>query len=200
MQGVFYKKPSYSRQVLRNFVSFSTSASSMNEPNTNVYKPLIKNEILSKNMIQERTVKYILNCLFTKNNTHFTYSAVTEDLNFLKNNPQLSYNEKFLYYLKLPQKVKFQMSTGNLGFRKAARGEYEASFQSSAKLFQIIHSRKLLDKSIEIIMKDFGKGREAFIAALNGKEGNLIRPHITRISDSTSLKFGGVRAPRPRRL
>lgn len=148
----------------------------------------------------ERPVKYILNCLFTKNNTHFTYSAVMEDVNFLKNNEQLSYNEKFLYYLNLPQRVKFSLSTGCLGFRKAARGEYEAAFQTSAKVFQMIQDKKLMNKDIEIVMNDFGKGRAAFVAALNGKEGTQIRKNVIRISDKTPLKFGGVRAPRIRRL
>lgn len=145
-------------------------------------------------------VKYVLNCLFGKNNTHFTFSAVVEDVNYLRNNPDISYNEAFLYYLKLPQKVKFALSTGVLGFRKAARGEYEAAFQTSAKVFQMIREKKLMNKDIEIVMREFGKGRAAFVAALNGKEGAAIRPHVTRICDKTPLKFGGVRAPRVRRL
>lgn len=145
-------------------------------------------------------VKYILSCLFAKNNTHFTYSAVVEDVNYLKNNPDISYNKAFLHYLKLPQKVKFATSTGCLGFRKAARGEYEAAFQTSTKVFQMIQERRLLDKDIEIVFNDFGKGRAAFIAALSGKEGAAIRKNVIRISDKTPLKFGGVRAPRTRRL
>lgn len=145
-------------------------------------------------------VKYVLSCIFAKNNTHFTYSAVVEDVNFMKNNPEISYNDAFLYYLKLPQKVKFAISTGCLGFRKAARGEYEAAFQTSAKVFQMIQDKKLLDKDIEIVLKDFGKGRAAFIAALNGKEGTAIRKNVIRIGDKTPLKFGGVRSPRVRRL
>lgn len=145
-------------------------------------------------------MKYKLNCVFRKNNTHFTYSAVVEDKNYLVNNPELSYNEKYLYYLRLPQKVKFAISTGCLGFRKALRGEYEAAFQTTTKVFQMIKEKGLMDKDIEIIMDDFGKGRTAFIAALNGKEGNEIRRKVTRISDKTALKFGGVRSPRMRRL
>ncbi|AET37800.1 mitochondrial 37S ribosomal protein uS11m Ecym_2043 [Eremothecium cymbalariae DBVPG len=150
--------------------------------------------------LQERIVKYVLSCRFTKNNTHFTCSAVVEDMKFLEKNAELSYNEKFLYYLQLPQKVKFHISTGNLGFRKAARGEYEAAFQTSAKALQMLEERGLLDRNVEIVMRDFGKGRQAFIAALNGKEGTKVRPRVSRVADATALKFGGVRAPRPRRL
>ncbi|KAL3233135.1 Small ribosomal subunit protein uS11m [Nakaseomyces bracarensis] len=148
----------------------------------------------------EVPIKYVLNCVFRKNNTHFTYSAVVEDKNFLENNPELSYNEKFLYYLRLPQKVKFAISTGCLGFRKALRGEYEAAFQTTAKVFQMIKEKGMMNKDIEIVIDDFGKGRSAFMAALNGKEGNEIRKRVTRISDKTALKFGGVRSPRIRRL
>ncbi|CAR24571.1 mitochondrial 37S ribosomal protein uS11m [Lachancea thermotolerans CBS 6340] len=183
-------------------VSFAGIAQAINASNpvSNVISPGEEPGSKSSKKRGEHTVKYILNCLFTKNNTHFTYSAVVEDLNYLKNNADASYNDKFLYYLKLPQKVKFRVSTGNLGFRKAARGEYEAAFQTSARLFQMIHQKKLLDRNIEIVLKDFGKGREAFTAALNGKEGTAVRRNVVRVSDATPIKFGGVRAPRQRRL
>lgn len=182
------------------FASTKGPESAQANEDANIVQPKNLQGGNKKGRVDESVVKYILNCRFTKNNTHFTYSAVMEDKNFLTNNEQLSYNEKYLYYLKLPQKVKFHMSTGHLGFRKAARGEYEASFQTAAKLFETLQQKKLLDKNIEIVMRDFGKGRDAFISALNGKEGNLIRRHISRISDATELKFGGVKAPRPRRL
>lgn len=181
------------------FSSVAGNSANAVEKDANVVQPTVRSN-LKKSKVDEAVVKYILNCRFSKNNTHFTYNAVMEDRNFLKNNEQLSYNEKFLYYLKLPQKVKFHMSTGHLGFRKAARGEYEAAFQTSAKLFQILQQKKLLDRNIEIVMRDFGKGRDAFISALNGKEGNMVRRNISRVSDATELKFGGVKAPRPRRL
>lgn len=144
--------------------------------------------------------KYILYCNFTKNNTHFTLSAVVEDLDFEKKNPQLSFNEKVLYYHRLPQKVKVAISTGQLGFRKSARGEYEAGFQTAAKMFSIMEERNFLDKDLEIIMKNFGKGRGAFEDALKGKEGNRVRGKVVRLSDNTKLKFGGTKSPRVRRL
>lgn len=171
---------------------------------SNVVKPTLRNtNVLPQRKIGEKNEivkKYVLHCNFTKNNTHFTYCAVMEDLNFLQNNPQLSYNDKLLYYMKLPSKVKAKISTGCLGFRKAARGEYEAGFQTANKIFQMIQEKNLMNKDIEIVMKDFGKGRTAFIAALNGKEGTAIRKYVKKISDATPLKFGGVRSPKMRRL
>lgn len=165
--------------------------SALNNQRSGDNKVGVKNEIIKK---------YVLHCNFTKNNTHFTYCAIIEDLNFLQNNAHLSYNDKLLYYMKLPSLVKLKLSTGCLGFRKAARGEYEAGFQTTNKIFQMIQEKNMLNKDIDIVMKDFGKGRAAFIAALNGKEGTAIRKYVKNISDATPLKFGGVRSPRIRRL
>lgn len=144
--------------------------------------------------------KYILYCNFTKNNTHLTLSAVVEDLDFEKKSSDLTFNEKVLYYYRLPQKVKAAISTGQLGFRKSARGEYEAGFQTAAKMFAIMEEKGFLDKDLELVFKNFGKGRGAFEDALKGKEGDRIRAKIVRLSDNTKLKFGGTRSPKVRRL
>jgi ribosomal protein S11 len=54
--------------------------------------------------------------------------------------------------------------------------------------------------AVEVIMRGFGPGREAFQKALLGSEGHLIRPLVKRVSDATRLKFGGARSPNVRRL
>lgn len=122
-----------------------------------------------------------------------------EDKNFRKNKG-LSYNDTMLYYLNLPEKVRISISTGCLGFRKAARGEYEAAFQTSSKMFDLIKEKNMLNKDIEVVMDDFGKGRAAFISALVGKEGASVVKKVVKVSDATKLKFGGVRSPKMRRL
>lgn len=186
--------------------SFTSGISQKNKPTIeqelgNVINPSVQNSTNQSQYNPNEIIKnYVLNCRFTKNNTHITYSAVVEDTNYLKNNRNLTYNQKFQYYVKLPQKVKFAISTGCLGFRKAARGEYEAGFQTANKAFQMMQEKNLLNKKIDIVLRDFGKGRTAFIAALNGKEGTNIRKKVNSISDATPLKFGGVRSPRIRRL
>ncbi|CCF56277.1 hypothetical protein KAFR_0A08430 [Kazachstania africana CBS 2517] len=175
----------------------SSTAVDADEELANVMNPLVRNSKMKPNV---QVKKYIMHCNFKKNNTHITYCAQEEDLNYLKLNPGLSYNDKLLYYFKLPERVRFSISTGCLGFRKATRGEYEAGFQTAVKAFQLVEDKNLVNKDIEIVMRDFGKGRAAFIAALNGKEGNNIRKYVKKISDATPLKFGGVRSPRIRRL
>lgn len=185
--------------------AFSTYRSLLQSPTFNQIKSDLANvhtpsQSTSTLKTTEFIHKYILYCNFTKNNTHFTLSAVVEDLEFVKKNPDLSFNEKVLYYHRLPQKVKAAISTGQLGFRKSARGEYEAGFQTAAKMFSIMEERGFLDKNIDLVFKNFGKGRGAFEDALKGKEGNRVRSKIVRMSDNTKLKFGGTKSPKVRRL
>lgn len=53
---------------------------------------------------------------------------------------------------------------------------------------------------IEVILRDFGPGREAIIKILLGTEGMVIRDKIIRVMDATRLKHGGTRSKKPRRL
>lgn len=65
-----------------------------------------------------------------------------------------------------------------------------------------IQQEGLLHKihAIELILRDFGPGREAFYKILLGLEGKLIRDRVVRVMDATRLKFGGTRSKKPRRL
>jgi small subunit ribosomal protein S11 len=148
------------------------------------------------------TVKNVLHCNFLKNNTFLTLTRVQMDTNWKNNNSNATFNEAVLYYLTLPQKLVLSQSTGYLGFRKAQRGEYEASFQLSSHIFKTIKDKELIKDSgkLEIIVRGFGKGRAAFFDALKGKEGTGIREHICRLSDLTPIAFGGNRAPSRRRI
>lgn len=117
------------------------------------------------------------------------------------------------------------LSCGNIGLRKAQRSSYDACFQLAAYTF-----RKMAEKQwrvggkkmthnpmktlgdirrpgamyggtgIEVILRGFGPGREAFQKALLGTEGRMIKPLISKVTDGTRLKFGGTRSPKVRRL
>lgn len=139
---------------------------------------------------------------FRKHNTLITLVSVAEDPNFIAKNSSLSYNDLVFYYAHLPHMIVLHFSAGLLGYRKAARSEYDAGFQVSTQFFRTIHERRLIapDDKVEIIFRDFGKGREAFIAALKGREGENIRDNIVRLYDNTRLRFGGVRSKKLRRL
>ncbi len=102
------------------------------------------------------------------------------------------------------------VSAGNLGFRKAQRGTYDAAYQLGAFVISKITSQGMLSeeypgkggpiRSLEIVLRDFGPGREAVTKVLLGSEGRLLRTRVLRVMDSTRLKFGGTRSPKPRRL
>jgi small subunit ribosomal protein S11 len=94
------------------------------------------------------------------------------------------------------------VSTGNIGFRKSKRGTYDAAYQLTAyvvdKLYQGNWHKEI--KRMEVVLRGFGNGREAGVKVLLGNEGRLLRKSIVKVSDSTRLKFGGTRSPKPRRL
>ena len=94
------------------------------------------------------------------------------------------------------------VSCGNIGFRKAGRGTYDAGYQLAAFVMSRIQDKGLLPQiqKLELIYRGFGAGREAVTKAILGAEGKRIRPLIVKLSDSTRLKFGGVRSKKPRRL
>jgi small subunit ribosomal protein S11 len=104
------------------------------------------------------------------------------------------------------------LSTGNIGFRKAQRGTYDAAFQLAAYVMKSIQEKGLLRagpddgtggnkiRQLEVVLRGFGPGREAVTKALLGTEGRALRSRVVKISDGTRLKFGGTRSPNPRRL
>ncbi|KAF2002788.1 translational machinery component [Amniculicola lignicola CBS 123094] len=94
------------------------------------------------------------------------------------------------------------VSCGNIGFRKAGRGTYDAAYQLAAFVMSRIQDKGLLPqiKKLELVFRGFGPGREAVTKAILGSEGKKIRGLVVRLSDQTRLKFGGTRSKKPRRL
>ncbi|KAF3034980.1 hypothetical protein E8E12_001241 [Didymella heteroderae] len=125
----------------------------------------------------EEDTKHKLNIYATKHNTHITLANPKRD-------------------------SLISVSCGNIGFRKAGRGSYDAGYQLAAFVMSRIKDKGLLPqiKELELIYRGFGAGREAVTKAILGSEGKQIRPLIVKLSDSTRLKFGGVRSKKPRRL
>ncbi|KAJ8101906.1 hypothetical protein POJ06DRAFT_193910 [Lipomyces tetrasporus] len=121
---------------------------------------------------------YVLHCLFNRNNTHLTLSAVYRD-----------------------EPVKQMcMSTGQVGFKKAARGEVEATYRLTVQFFARMVQRGMTDKPVEIILRNHNRNRTTFLDVLTGREGARVRRCVTRVTDGTRLRHGGVRPPARRRL
>ncbi|PWY81886.1 translational machinery component [Aspergillus heteromorphus CBS 117.55] len=94
------------------------------------------------------------------------------------------------------------MSCGQLGFRKAKRGGYDAGYQLSAHVFGQIQEKGLLPdiKRLALSFRGWSLAREAFIKVLLGNEGRNIRGLVCSVTDATRIKFGGPRSRKVRRL
>ncbi|KAG4303852.1 hypothetical protein PORY_002740 [Pneumocystis oryctolagi] len=83
------------------------------------------------------------------------------------------------------------ITSGMLGFKKSQRGGYEAGYQVCMSMFERMTQKNIRPIQLEIILRGFGKGREAIFKCIAGTEGAPFRPFISRITDATRLKFGG---------
>ncbi|KAF2842484.1 translational machinery component [Patellaria atrata CBS 101060] len=94
------------------------------------------------------------------------------------------------------------VSCGNIGFRKAARGNYDSAYQLAAYVMSTIQEKGLLVQiqKLELVLRGFGAGRDAVTKALLGTEGRNLRGKVIKVSDATRLKFGGSRSRAIRRL
>ena len=118
---------------------------------------------------------YHLNVYATKHNTHISFTSPNKD-------------------------ALISVSAGNVGFRKAHRGTYDAAYQLAAHVFKAIEDKLIRPRSVEVVLRGFGQGREAVIKSLLGQEGRTLRTVVKRVTDGTRLKFGGTRSKKPRRL
>ncbi|RUS19443.1 hypothetical protein BC937DRAFT_87457 [Endogone sp. FLAS-F59071] len=87
-------------------------------------------------------------------------------------------------------------SGGTAGFKKAARGGYEAAHQAATQLLQKVSEKNLQVGNVHLVLKGFGPGRDAaFKAIVAGGEWG-----IRRITDATPMPFNGCRPKKARRL
>jgi len=94
------------------------------------------------------------------------------------------------------------VSSGKIGFRKSQRGSFDAAYQLATYSMNKMHEKGMLVgmEKLEVLLRGFGSGREAFQKALLGPEGKGVRGLVTRVVDSTRHKFGGTRSRNVRRL
>jgi len=119
--------------------------------------------------------QYHLHIYTHKHNTHMTFSKPNKD-------------------------SIISLSCGNVGFKKSGRSTFDAAYTLASTVFARIEEKRIQPKSVELVLRGFGPGREACLKALMGREGRYLRPVIERVTDATRLKFGGVRSKGKRRL
>lgn len=92
-------------------------------------------------------------------------------------------------------------SGGTVGFKKAARSGYEAGYRAAFSMFGKINEFKDAWRiaHLEVLWNGFGQGREAVYRALLAGEGQKTKNLISKMTDKTAIKIGGVR-PKKRRM
>ena len=182
--GSQQKQPHYAREASMRAAGIRNREDNMGYPqsSSNRGSGLLENLPQSKTQnfsqdLQNMVEHHHLHVYATKHNTHLTLTSITRD-------PILS------------------LSAGNIGFRKAARGTYDAAYQLAAYTLRTMQEKGHLGKigGLEVVLRGFGPGREAVTKVLLGAEGRYVRGKILKVTDGTRLKFGGTRSPKPRRL
>ncbi|SJX66425.1 related to ribosomal protein YmS18, mitochondrial [Sporisorium reilianum f. sp. reilianum] len=92
-------------------------------------------------------------------------------------------------------------SGGSVGFKKSARSGYEAGYRAAFSMFGKINEYKdaWRIQHLEVLWNGFGQGREAVFRALVAGEGQTTKGLISKMTDNTAVKIGGVR-PKKRRM
>ncbi|SPO30542.1 related to ribosomal protein YmS18, mitochondrial [Ustilago trichophora] len=92
-------------------------------------------------------------------------------------------------------------SGGSVGFKKSARSGYEAGYRAAFSMFGKINEFKDAWRisHLEVLWNGFGQGREAVYRALLAGEGQGTKNLISKMTDKTPVKIGGVR-PKKRRM
>lgn len=92
-------------------------------------------------------------------------------------------------------------SGGSVGFKKSARSGYEAGYRAAFAMFGKINEFKdaWRIQHLEVLWNGFGQGREAVFRAMLAGEGQGTKNLISKMTDKTPVKIGGVR-PKKRRM
>lgn len=186
--------------------SSTPGSSASNSPFTSILdrdRASLLTETLSENLDGAGRVKasHRLHVYAHKHNTHITLvqpprsAAETTSSRILGAKVTAAEQKKTVDTL-------ISLSTGNIGFRKAGRGSYDAAFQLAAFTLKQIQEKGMMRDihRLQVVLRGFGAGREAVTKALLGTEGRNIRKVIKSVVDATRLKQGGPRSKKPRRL
>jgi len=146
---------------------------------------------------REKEKPHRLHVYSTKHNTHLT---LVQPPRSAASTPSSTTSASSAASQSKVVDVLLSISSGNIGFRKAGRGSYDAAYQLTAFLIKTIREKGIIIEKLEVVLRGFGAGREAVTKVLLGSEGRNIRGKIVGVSDATRLKLGGPRSKKPRRL
>ncbi|KAK3053338.1 hypothetical protein LTR09_005507 [Extremus antarcticus] len=171
----------------------------LDAPNTGLGS-LLPDEAI-RNLNAGPQASHRLHVFATKHNTHLTLvqppraASETASLRIAGAKQSATEGKKIVDTL-------ISLSTGNIGFKKAGRGSFDAAFQLAAFVLRQMGEKGMTNeiRELEVVLRGFGAGREAVTKALLGTEGRGVRGKVRAVVDATRLKQGGPRSKKPRRL
>ncbi|KAK5168401.1 uncharacterized protein LTR77_006971 [Saxophila tyrrhenica] len=180
----------------------STSSELMNALEDTSFNSLLTNETAANlDAINRPQAAHRLHVYATKHNTHLTLvqppraASETASLRVAGTKQSATEGKKVVDTL-------ISLSTGNIGFKKAGRGSFDAAFQLAAFVLRQMGEKGMTNeiRELQVVLRGFGAGREAVTKALLGTEGRGVRGKVRAVVDATRLKQGGPRSKKPRRL
>lgn len=81
-----------------------------------------------------------------------------------------------------------------------AEKNWKIGGKKSPQPAMMLNDMEVKRRGIEVVLRGYGQGREAFQKALLGSEGRLVKGLVKKVTDNTRLKFGGTRSRAVRRL
>ncbi|KAG9291878.1 hypothetical protein G9A89_012163 [Geosiphon pyriformis] len=93
--------------------------------------------------------------------------------------------------------ILIRQSGGNVGFKKAQRGGYEAAHQAAISVIKKAQDKNIKIQEVEIVLKGFGPGREAAFKAIIMPENAF---NVKRVTDATPIPHNGCRPKKARRI
>lgn len=171
-----------------NFTQGDETKRDLSNENTQItLKPDLETSQLS-NTLEEIINKSVHDKPFSSEDKIYHLHAYCSDNNTIVTLTDLHYNPVI------------SLTSGMVGFKKSQRGGYEAGYRVCVSLFERMIQKNIRPTQLEIILRGFGKGREAIFKCINGMEGQSFRRCVSRITDATRIKFGGVRGRKVRRV
>ncbi|ODV89156.1 hypothetical protein CANCADRAFT_20001, partial [Tortispora caseinolytica NRRL Y-17796] len=164
----------------------------------------------------KQVIRHFLHALFNRNNLHLTVtrqfwprSSLIQLDTAVKGGPQMLDAENtrnaMLDIVRPKQEVVISVTCGTFGFRKAARGEFDAAYETTIGLLKKMEEKNMLNDEhspipYTVTMRGFSKGRMGFISALQAPDSAKLVARIDRFIEDTPIKFGGTRSRKVRRL
>jgi small subunit ribosomal protein S11 len=173
---------------------------------SSILSSLTTDPALLRSSAPHPTEPYHINVYANRTNTHITFTAPSREPILATSAGQLGYKNAqrktfdASYQLAAYTMRKISTHQWKVGGKKAKVDHTVLPGDGRGGMMTIrdVGTRDT-GVGIEVVLRGYGPGREAFTKALLGSEGAILKPMVVRVTDATRLKFGGTRSPQVKR-